>query len=144
IELLDFGASRDFGEQFINLYREALKAAVKQDYEGCIYYSEQLGFLTGLETEVMKRAHAESMMTIGEPFARPLYDFSTQTVTDRVRNLIPTMLKHRLTPPPDETYSLHRKLSGAFLLCAKMGAKIRCKDIFDEIVVYGRNVASAQ
>jgi aarF domain-containing kinase len=44
------------------------------------------------------------------------------------------MLKHRLTPPPTETYSLNRKLSGAFLLCAKLGSQVRCADLWDEIV----------
>lgn len=39
------------------------------------------------------------------------------------------MLKHRLTAPPEEAYSLHRKLSGAFLACIKLGAKVPCRQI---------------
>nr|CAG8447420.1 4007_t:CDS:10 [Entrophospora candida] len=123
IELIDFGASRSFDQKFTDLYLQILKAAIKGNKEDCIHYSEQLGFLTGYETEAMKDAHVESILTLGEPFTKSLYDFSKQTITHRVRNLIPTMLKYRLTPPPDETYSLHRKLSGAFLLCAKLNSK---------------------
>jgi aarF domain-containing kinase len=86
----------------------------------------------------MLNAHIDSILTLAEPFcinAPDIYDFSGQDVTTRVKALIPTMLKHRLTPPPKETYSLHRKLSGVFLLCTRIGAKVRCKELFEEIVV---------
>jgi aarF domain-containing kinase len=44
------------------------------------------------------------------------------------------MLKHRLTPPPSETYSLNRKLSGAFLMCARLGARVDCGKLWEEHV----------
>lgn len=40
---------------------------------------------------------------------------------------IGTMLAGRLTAPPRECYTLHRKLSGAFLSCIKLEAKVSCK-----------------
>jgi aarF domain-containing kinase len=86
----------------------------------------------------MLKAHIDSILTLAEPFcinAPDVYDFSDQDVTTRVKALIPTMLKHRLTPPPKETYSLHRKLSGAFLLCARIKARVRCKELFEKILL---------
>ena len=79
-------------------------------------------------------AHVDSVMILGEAFASEgLFDFGTQTTTMRIHNLIPVMLKHRLTAPPEETYSLHRKMAGCFLLCARLNAKVDCKPMFDEI-----------
>ena len=85
----------------------------------------------------MVDAHLSSMTTLAEPFmlsSPDLYDFSNQTITDRVRALIPLMIRERLAPPPEETYSLHRKLSGAFLLCARLGSAVPCKQLFADAV----------
>lgn len=54
-------------------------------------------------------------------------------MTKRIHRLIPVMIEHRLTSPPDEIYSLHRKLSGSYLIAAKLKAVVSCGPLFDEI-----------
>ncbi|CAN6674840.1 atypical kinase Coq8p, mitochondrial [Trichomonascus vanleenenianus] len=138
IELLDFGATRGYDDDFITNYVGVLRAAVREDREACREYSLKLGYLTGLESDAMLNAHIDSILVLGEPFNytnnHQDFDFSNQTITDRVRENIGLMLRERLAPPPEETYGLHRKLSGAFLLCARLQAKVPCQKLFEEIV----------
>jgi aarF domain-containing kinase len=133
LELLDFGASREYPAEFIEPYIEVLRAAARGDHAAVRDLSVRLGYLTGDESAAMVEAHVGSVMTLAEPFgqaAPDVYDFDNQTITDRVRGFIPVMLRERRSPPPEETYSLHRKLSGAFLLCARLGSRVPCKELF--------------
>lgn len=135
LELLDFGASREYPDRFIDPYIRILLSASRGERSACRDLSIQLGYLTGHESKAMCDAHVDSILTLAEPFRETspeVYDFHDQTITDRIRALIPLMMRERLAPPPEETYSLHRKLSGAFLLCARLGSRVRCKALFSE------------
>jgi len=138
LELLDFGASRSYPDEFVDPYVGVLRAASRGDRTTIRDLSIKLGYLTGNENKAMRHAHVDSVLTLAEPFSKSapeVYDFSDQTITDRVRALIPLMMRERLVPPPEETYSLHRKLSGAFLLCARLGSNVRCREMFDRAMM---------
>jgi aarF domain-containing kinase len=135
IVLLDYGSARDFDLKFVQDYAQVIQASARQDRDAILEWSTKLGFLTGDETVAMRDAHVEAVLALGLPFttAGP-YDFgkATDEVTTRVRGLIPTMISYRLIPPPEESYSLHRKLSGVFLLCTRLRAKVDCHSLLQQ------------
>lgn len=114
-------------------------ACANCDRDAVIEMSQRLGFLTGSESDIMLDAHVQAGFVVGLPFSRPGgYDFRSTNVTHSLSNLGATMLKHRLSPPPDEAYSLHRKLSGAFLACIKLGAVVPCREMLLDIYEHYR------
>ncbi|CUA74371.1 Protein ABC1 homolog, mitochondrial [Rhizoctonia solani] len=114
LELIDFGASREYSKEFMDDWFELLSAAVREDRDACVQYSLKLGYLTGAESQEMVDAHVRSVTLLGVPFRASTpqpFSFKSQTITDEIRALIPVMLRLRLTPPPKETYSLNRKIT---------------------------------
>ncbi|KDQ54699.1 hypothetical protein JAAARDRAFT_60642 [Jaapia argillacea MUCL 33604] len=141
VELVDFGATREYSKEFIDNWLRLLQAAAEEDRNACIEWSLKLGYLTGQEHELMLDTHVASMQLLATPFKsttqQPFFfgrDSQWSDITGQIRAQIPMMLKYRLTPPPRETYSLNRKLSGAFLLASRLGAKVDCKVIWDGVV----------
>ena len=135
VGLLDFGASRAFAKPFVDDYLRLVWAAANDDRDTIRDVSVRLGFLTGLESKAMLHAHVESGLVVGEPFrTHAPFDFQGSGITQRVGQHGETFARERLTPPPPEVYSLHRKLAGAFLICIRMGAKIECRDMLESVM----------
>jgi len=135
--LIDFGAARGYDEEFVRGYLNIVAANADRDENTLMEESIRMGFLTGEENDVMLEAHKLSGFCLGEPFGSyEPYDFRSSKITSRLSEHGSVFLKHRLTPPPEEVYTLHRKLAGAYNLCIKLGANISCRDLLDEVMEY--------
>lgn len=133
--LIDFGATRFYQKDFIKNYRNVIMCAANNDRKGVLNISREMGFLTGYESKQMDEAHVDAVMILGEIFRyNGEFDFGSQNTTERIATLVPTMVAHRLCPPPEEIYSIHRKLSGVFLLCSRLNVRMNCKPIYKEII----------
>jgi len=134
IGLIDFGANRFFSTEFVDAYIHVINSAANGDRQGIIDWSQRVGFLTGFESRKMKEAHAESVMILGEGFQKDeRLDFSSQTMIKRVAEIVPAVLKERLRAPPEEVYSVHRKLAGVFLLCTKLECRMSIYHLWQNI-----------
>lgn len=110
-------------------------AAANGDTDQLLASSLNLNFLTGDESPKMIEAHVQAGLVVGEPFRdHSPFHFRESHLTSRLGQYTTTFLHDRLTPPPQEAYSLHRKLAGAFLMCIKLNAEISCRQVLEDIV----------
>ena len=157
LNLIDFGASRTFPESFATEYLKMVDACANRDEQGVIDSSVKLGFLTGDESAQMLSSHVAAGFEVGIPFAEVgistsesphevfggVHDFKmTKGIANSVSKHGKVMIDERLCPPPEEAYSLHRKLSGTFLACMKLNAHVPCRGLL--LDTYQRVVLSEE
>eukprot|EP00351_Strombidinopsis_sp_SopsisLIS2011_P005836 CAMPEP_0116875472 /NCGR_PEP_ID=MMETSP0463-20121206/7443_1 /TAXON_ID=181622 /ORGANISM="Strombidinopsis sp, Strain SopsisLIS2011" /LENGTH=139 /DNA_ID=CAMNT_0004521169 /DNA_START=1415 /DNA_END=1830 /DNA_ORIENTATION=+ len=113
---------------------QIIYGAYTSDRDLILHHSHRINFLTGEENKEMLNAHNTGVMIVGEPFRHTdgLYDFGSADFTKSVMEILPTMSKYRLTPPPKEVYSLHKKVVGTYLICIKLNAKVAARQIFEK------------
>lgn len=130
---IDFGACREFSPEFVGNYHSLIQASVNQDEAKLLTISHKMGFLSGKENPILLQAHVKSGLILGEPFQENVYDFGNSDINVRIGNELHVFLQHRVKEPPEEVYTLHRKLAGCYQLCRKMGAKVKCRDVLQQV-----------
>ena len=137
ISLIDFGACQSYDPEFVDNYLRLVRACADgaSEREAILHWSHELSFLTGAESRTMLDAHVSAAVLVGSPFDahKQPFDFGTQDISKRISNDVATMIKHRLTPPREEIYTLHRRLNGCFQLASRVGATIPARDILLEL-----------
>ncbi|SBT48294.1 ABC1 family, putative [Plasmodium ovale wallikeri] len=131
--LIDFGATRSYKNEFVDKYLRLVKSSIDEDESKIYHYSYMLNFFTGKENDDMKKSHIKSVILVGEPFKSNLYDFGKNDLAKQIYKLLPKIIYNRLTPPRSEIYTLHRKLSGSYLICMKLKARVNAAHIFNSI-----------
>lgn len=136
VGLIDFGAAREYSQEFVDGYLRIVWANANRDRDTMLEQSYRMGFLTGDELPEMVEAHVQSGFTVGEPFfdSSAPFDFRGSQISRRLQQHTSVFLRHRLTPPPDEVYTLHRKLAGTFMLCIELGAAVPARNLLVSIL----------
>jgi len=75
LNLIDFGAAREYSKNFTDEYIQLVYACAKRHDKFIFKHSDKLGFTTGDETRRLKSLHAKSGYVLGEPFRTDKYDF---------------------------------------------------------------------
>jgi hypothetical protein len=72
IELIDFGATREYSKRFMDDWLRLLRAAIDDDKAAMVEYSRKLKYLLGGESQEMVDAHVTSMSLLGGASPGPL------------------------------------------------------------------------
>jgi len=129
IVLLDFGAVREFTPAFVANYARICRAIILEDRAGIAGAARDIGYLNADDPAAQVEAVIDLMLLVCEALRHDgCYDFAGAGLPARARSAgLELAFKHGyLRAPPPETLFLHRKLAGAFLICARLRA---CVDV---------------
>ncbi len=130
IALLDFGAAKEYSEEFVEGYRQVLVAAYKNDRALLLSESERLGFIDARENKEVKEIYLRMVDVLAAPFrVNKPFDFTDKSFLQESRDLSWALSrKCRYSPPPKDLLFLHRKLVGMFVFIKKLDSKIILHD----------------
>eukprot|EP00759_Apiculatamorpha_spiralis_P008539 PhF_6_TR15489/c0_g1_i1/m.24097/K08869/ADCK, ABC1; aarF domain-containing kinase len=133
MHLVDFGAARPYHDNFVSTYHNIVSAGVSGNAEEIIRNSVAIQMLTGEENRAMMNAHCESVKVIAKPFSSVgSFDFGEVSISSMLIPHVKIMIQNRICPPPLEVYSLHRRLSGAYLLCTRLGSRVNVQEMWSQ------------
>ena len=125
--LLDFGSTRAFPPAFVEKYRRTCRAILAGDRSGIRAGALAIGYLAPEDSPAMVEAAIDVIQLVCEPLVhRGPYDFAASDLPSRAaaQGFELIFKQGLIRPPPPETAFLHRKLAGAFFLCAHIRARV--------------------
>lgn len=134
LALLDFGAVKVYGEEFIAGYTRVIKASLAGSREQLLQYSYEMKFIDPRESEDTKNTYCDLISLVANLFRTyDVFDFKDRTfITESQKLAWELSRKSQYSPPPKDLIFLHRKLAGTFVLIRKLGVRLVLKDYWDQ------------
>ena len=137
IQLLDFGATRDYPQDSRTAFRDLLIAAIAADAAGIERAAIAVGYLGADDPAAYRAGMVEMVRDATEPARAPGgYHFGRSDLARRIAEKAMVLrLKERFgrLPPPAMLF-LHRKLGGLYLLFSPLRAEIRVGDLMGPVL----------
>jgi predicted unusual protein kinase regulating ubiquinone biosynthesis (AarF/ABC1/UbiB family) len=127
IGLLDFGATRRYSNDLIDVFRNLMRAAEAGNVSAIETHAIELGYLRADDAAPYRQALCEMISTVAEPVRlQGPFDFGTSDLSRRVAaQAVALRLNQRyMHLPPTDLLFLHRKFGGTYLLCARLRAQV--------------------
>ncbi|KFA98185.1 ABC1 kinase family protein [Vibrio sp. ER1A] len=138
IVLLDFGATRSYGDNISNGYRHAFSAILDADTPRLDAALQQIGFFNQDILPEQKSAIFDLVILACEPLmAFGLYDFGSSNLAQRLSQAgtVLSMEKDYWHTPPADALFLHRKIGGLYLLAARLKARVDVQSLFSPYIL---------
>ena len=132
--LLDFGATREFPEEFAARYRRLLRAGLDDDMTGVRDAAREIGFLHADMPPDLEALLLDMFRMSVEPLRQPgFYDFGQNDLALRMRDESLALQSHRhhFRFPPVDSLFLQRKFGGVYLLATKLRARIDLRNVVE-------------
>jgi len=131
--LLDFGATMRIDPCRVHGYRRLCAALLRDDREALRKHAIELGYARADGPAGSTQRLLDLIELVCEPLrTHGRYDFAAHGLPVRARDLgLELATMQHLPTPPAETMFLHRKLAGAFLLCASLGARVDVRSLVE-------------
>jgi len=132
VVLLDFGATMRFPKEFVAKYARITRAVIAGDRDAVAQGAIDIGYAAAGDSPERIDAVVDVVFLVCEPLRHHgRYDFPASDLPARVRDLGYDLAfrKGLVRAPPPETIFLHRKLVGAFLLLARIGARVDARGL---------------
>jgi predicted unusual protein kinase regulating ubiquinone biosynthesis (AarF/ABC1/UbiB family) len=137
LQLLDFGATRIYPPARRDAMRNLLLATVEGRDDDVARAAIQVGYLAEDDPQRYRQAFVELLRIAAEPARRDApFTFAGSDLPQRMRDaLVQLRLRDNFTrlPPVDVLY-LHRKISGQYLLMARLKVTLPMRTIVREVL----------
>jgi predicted unusual protein kinase regulating ubiquinone biosynthesis (AarF/ABC1/UbiB family) len=127
IQLLDFGATREYSAQQRHRLRALLHACIEGDNKDIEHAAAKVGYLDERDPLEHRNAIISLLRDATEPArSKGIYTFGRSYLAERMRNqLIEMRLRNNFwRMPPAGVLFLHRKLAGLYLLLTRLRANV--------------------
>ncbi len=142
--LLDFGATRRFGQEFLEKYKRMIRASLFGNKSDLISAAQDLKFLDPDDPEALVEAFMDFCFATVEPFIEPsdprnaqalvspdgVYDWKNTDLPQRLSKKVFQLIRNFKTrTPPEEVLFLDRKTGGVFVFLSVLGARIESRSL---------------
>ena len=132
IVLLDFGATRDYPRDFVELYRELLSGVYYEQPERVRQAAIDIGLMSPTLASDLQDFIVDMCFEACEPIRHEgIYDFAQSDLTKRLHDKGMALSNNEAFwhVPPANSVFLHRKLGGTFLLTSNLKARVNMREI---------------